>query len=121
MVTQISVCLFSGGQSKALMFAHVSPESGSVSESVSTLNFAQRVKQVELGKANQNKGSLAEMKELVRGPNVGTDLVRDETYVQTIRTSHNRDAGSSVRQTVASGCRSNPQMQGRMILRIRSK
>ncbi|GAQ81725.1 kinesin-related protein [Klebsormidium nitens] len=54
-----------GGQSKALMFAHVSPESGSVSETVSTLNFAQRVKQVELGKANQNKGSLAEMKELM--------------------------------------------------------
>jgi hypothetical protein len=50
------------------MFAHVSPESGSTSETVSTLNFAARVKQVELGKASQNKGSLAEMKELVRKP-----------------------------------------------------
>ncbi len=48
------------------MFAHVSPESGSTSESVSTLNFAQRVKQVELGKASQNKGTVAEMKTMVR-------------------------------------------------------
>jgi hypothetical protein len=67
-LTSLSIASWSGGQSKALMFAHVSPESGSTSETVSTLNFAARVKQVELGKASQNKGSLAEMKELVRKP-----------------------------------------------------
>lgn len=44
-----------GGHAKTLMFAHVSPESDSFGETVSTLKFAQRVSTVELGAARMNK------------------------------------------------------------------
>ncbi|XP_045793271.1 kinesin-like protein KIN-14L isoform X4 [Trifolium pratense] len=46
-----------GGHAKTLMFAHVSPEADSFSETVSTLKFAQRVSTVELGAARMNKES----------------------------------------------------------------
>ncbi|CAN1745767.1 Kinesin-like protein KIN-14L [Linum perenne] len=46
-----------GGHAKTLMFAHVSPEEDSLSETVSTLKFAQRVSMVELGAARANKES----------------------------------------------------------------
>ncbi|KAL5134815.1 Kinesin-like protein KIN-14L [Glycine soja] len=46
-----------GGHAKTLMFAHVSPESDSFGETMSTLKFAQRVSTVELGAARMNKES----------------------------------------------------------------
>ncbi|XP_071720524.1 kinesin-like protein KIN-14L [Rutidosis leptorrhynchoides] len=46
-----------GGNAKTLMFAHVSPESDSFGETVSTLKFAQRASTVELGGARLNKES----------------------------------------------------------------
>ncbi|KAD5317519.1 hypothetical protein E3N88_17465 [Mikania micrantha] len=46
-----------GGNAKTLMFAHVSPESDSFGETVSTLKFAQRASTVELGAARLNKES----------------------------------------------------------------
>ncbi|KAM6568317.1 hypothetical protein CsatB_016302 [Cannabis sativa] len=46
-----------GGHAKTLMFAHVSPEEDSFSETVSTLKFAQRASTVELGAARSNKES----------------------------------------------------------------
>lgn len=39
------------------MFAHVSPEEDSFSETISTLKFAQRASTVELGAARSNKES----------------------------------------------------------------
>ncbi|PON53900.1 Kinesin-like protein [Parasponia andersonii] len=46
-----------GGHAKTLMFAHVSPEEDSFSETISTLKFAQRASTVELGAARSNKES----------------------------------------------------------------
>ena len=46
-----------GGNSKTLMFAHVSPELASHGETMSTLNFAARVKTVEIGQAKRNATS----------------------------------------------------------------
>lgn len=57
-----------GGHAKTLMFAHVSPESDSFGETMSTLKFAQRVSTVELGAARMNKESseVMHLKEQVR-------------------------------------------------------
>ncbi|KAK3119338.1 hypothetical protein QOZ80_9BG0718300 [Eleusine coracana subsp. coracana] len=52
-----------GGQAKTLMFVHIAPEPDAVSESISTLKFAERVATVELGAAKSNKEG-AEVKEL---------------------------------------------------------
>ena len=54
---------FSGGQAKTLMFVHISPEADAISETLSTLKFAERVASVELGAAQVNKES-GEVKEL---------------------------------------------------------
>ncbi|URD77787.1 CH [Musa troglodytarum] len=52
-----------GGQAKTLMFVHISPEADAISETLSTLKFAERVASVELGAAQVNKES-GEVKEL---------------------------------------------------------
>jgi len=52
-----------GGQAKALMFVHVSPDAEAIGETISTLKFAERVSTVELGAARVNKDS-SEVKEL---------------------------------------------------------
>ncbi|KAJ8455526.1 hypothetical protein OPV22_035113 [Ensete ventricosum] len=52
-----------GGQAKTLMFVHISPEFDAVSETLSTLKFAERVARVELGAAQVNKDN-GEVKEL---------------------------------------------------------
>ncbi|XP_051142164.1 kinesin-like protein KIN-14I [Andrographis paniculata] len=52
-----------GGQAKALMFVHISPEPDAIGETISTLKFAERVATVELGAARVNKES-ADVKEL---------------------------------------------------------
>jgi kinesin family protein C2/C3 len=46
-----------GGNAKTLMFAHISPEAESCTETLSTLKFAQRASTVELGTAHANKES----------------------------------------------------------------
>lgn len=40
------------------MFVHVSPEINALGETLSTLNFAERVSSVELGAARANKESI---------------------------------------------------------------
>ncbi|CAL9206860.1 unnamed protein product [Musa hybrid cultivar] len=52
-----------GGQAKTLMFVHISPEADAISETLSTLKFAERVASVELGAAQVNKES-GDVKEL---------------------------------------------------------
>ncbi|KAJ8510852.1 hypothetical protein OPV22_001286 [Ensete ventricosum] len=52
-----------GGQAKTLMFVHISPEVDAISETLSTLKFAERVASVELGASQVNKDS-GEVKEL---------------------------------------------------------
>ena len=47
------------GDSKTLMFVNVSPVDYNVSETVCSLNFASRVRKVELGKASKNVGGSA--------------------------------------------------------------
>ncbi|KAJ8755572.1 hypothetical protein K2173_022151 [Erythroxylum novogranatense] len=68
-----------GGRAKTLMFAHVSPEGDSYSETISTLKFAQRVSTVELGAARANKESseIMQLKEQVE--NLKKALASKET------------------------------------------
>ncbi|CAL9023984.1 unnamed protein product [Prunus brigantina] len=58
-----------GGQAKTLMFVHISPEPDAVSETISTLKFAERVATVELGAARVNKDStdVKALKEQIAG------------------------------------------------------
>jgi hypothetical protein len=45
----------SGGHAKTLMFVQINPDASSYSETLSTLKFAERVSEVELGAAKANK------------------------------------------------------------------
>lgn len=45
--------LITGGDSKALMFVQISPSDNDVSETLSSLNFASRVRRIELGPAKK--------------------------------------------------------------------
>ncbi|EFJ06103.1 hypothetical protein SELMODRAFT_162627, partial [Selaginella moellendorffii] len=56
-----------GGQAKALMFVHMSPDIESFSETLSTLKFAERVATVELGAARTNResGEVRDLKDQV--------------------------------------------------------
>lgn len=56
-----------GGDSKTLMFVQISPSEHDVSESLSSLNFATRVRGVELGPARKqvDTGELQKMKAMV--------------------------------------------------------
>nr|GEX05768.1 kinesin-like protein KIN-14Q [Tanacetum cinerariifolium] len=55
------------GQAKTLIFIHVSPDPDTVGETVTTLNFAERVSTVELGAGKSNNGAedLKKLKEQV--------------------------------------------------------
>ncbi|XP_042046271.1 kinesin-like protein KIN-14I isoform X1 [Salvia splendens] len=68
-----------GGQSKTLMFIHISPEPDALGETVSTLKFAERVSTVELGAARANKDSpdVRELKEQIA--NLEAALFRKES------------------------------------------
>ena len=57
------VCIFAGGDSKTLMIVQISPVEKNVGETVASLNFAQRVRSVELGQATKKVES-AEIIEL---------------------------------------------------------
>ncbi|CAM6096214.1 unnamed protein product [Calypogeia fissa] len=54
-----------GGQGKALMVVHITADSDSFGETISTLKFAERVATVELGaaKSNREPGEIRELKE----------------------------------------------------------
>lgn len=45
--------VFAGGDSKTLMFVQISPSEKDLSETLSSLNFATRVRGVELGQARK--------------------------------------------------------------------
>ncbi|KAG6437767.1 hypothetical protein SASPL_102695 [Salvia splendens] len=68
-----------GGQSKTLMFIHISPEPEALGETFSTLKFAERVSTVELGAARANKDSpdVRELKEQIA--NLKAALFRKES------------------------------------------
>jgi len=58
-----------GGDSKTLMFVQISPSSDNVGESLCSLNFAARVRSVELGQAKKHvdsSGELAKLKAQVK-------------------------------------------------------
>lgn len=63
----ILLCHCTGGDSKALMFVQISPTENDLSETLSSLNFASRVKRVELGPAKKqvDAGELQKMKQTV--------------------------------------------------------
>ncbi|KAL5059304.1 hypothetical protein RYX36_030908 [Vicia faba] len=67
-----------GGHAKTLMFAHMSPETDSFGETVSTLKFAQRVSTVELGAARVNKESSEVMQLKAQVENLKTQLANKE-------------------------------------------
>jgi len=46
-----------GGNAKTLLLPHISPAQDNVAETLSTLNFASRAKQVEVGKSKKNVSS----------------------------------------------------------------
>ncbi|KAJ3702106.1 hypothetical protein LUZ61_005811 [Rhynchospora tenuis] len=75
-----------GGQAKTLMFVHVSPEVDALGETLSTLNFAERVSSVELGAARANKEStevkglkeeVVHLKEELAGKNKENEMLKN--------------------------------------------
>ena len=60
--------LFAGGDSKTLMVVQIAPVEKNVSETVCSLNFAQRVRTVELGQATKKTetAEMANMKDRLR-------------------------------------------------------
>lgn len=60
--------MFVGGDSKTLMFVQISPSDQDLSETLSSLNFATRVRGVELGPARKqiDTSELQKMKTMVR-------------------------------------------------------
>jgi kinesin family protein C2/C3 len=56
-----------GGDSKALMFVQISPSNNDVSETLSSLNFASRVRRIELGPAKKqvDTAELQKVKQMV--------------------------------------------------------
>jgi hypothetical protein len=70
MFNLLSLCLFTliiGGDSKALMFVQISPSDNDVSETLSSLNFASRVRRIELGPAKKqvDTAELQKVKQMV--------------------------------------------------------
>ncbi len=59
--------LIIGGDSKALMFVQISPSNNDVSETLSSLNFASRVRRIELGPAKKqvDTAELQKVKQMV--------------------------------------------------------
>ncbi|KAI4349700.1 hypothetical protein L6164_010262 [Bauhinia variegata] len=89
-----------GGQAKTLMFVHISPETDSIGETISTLKFAERVATVELGAARVNKDS-ADVKELKEQiANLKAALARKEGESELMQ--HSLSASSEKYRTKAS-------------------
>ncbi|XP_038982528.1 kinesin-like protein KIN-14E isoform X2 [Phoenix dactylifera] len=66
-----------GGDSKALMFVQISPSDNDLGETLSSLNFASRVRSIELGPARKqvDTGELHKMKQML-------DKVRQESRIK---------------------------------------
>ncbi|XP_042373106.1 kinesin-like protein KIN-14Q [Zingiber officinale] len=75
-----------GGQAKTLMFIHISPEIDALSETLSTLKFAERVATIELGAAKTNKdnGELRELRQQVASLQVALAKKEEETLGSTM-------------------------------------
>ena len=67
-IALISLTDFVGGDSKTLMVVQVAPVEKNVSETMCSLNFAQRVRTVELGQATRKTetAEMASMKDRLR-------------------------------------------------------
>ncbi|GLT94847.1 hypothetical protein SLE2022_125650 [Rubroshorea leprosula] len=99
-----------GGQAKTLMFVHISPEPEALSETISTLKFAERVATVELGAAKVNKdtGEVKELKEQIASLKAALarkEEVDNTNYSQTGSSLHPKfrstgDMSSSRRQSL---------------------
>ncbi|KAG1326219.1 Kinesin-like protein KIN-14P [Cocos nucifera] len=76
-----------GGQAKTLMFVHISPEMDAISETISTLKFAERVATVELGAAKKNRdnGEVKELREQIAS--LRAALARREGETEHIRST----------------------------------
>ncbi|XP_074585327.1 kinesin-like protein KIN-14P [Curcuma longa] len=74
-----------GGQAKTLMFVHISPEVDALSETLSTLKFAERVATIELGAAKMNKdtGELKELRQQVASLRAALAKKEEETLGST--------------------------------------
>ncbi|GAA0146394.1 microtubule binding motor protein [Lithospermum erythrorhizon] len=87
-----------GGQAKTLMFMHINPEAVAIDETISTLNFAERVASVHLGMAQSNKetGEIKELKEEIS--NLKTALEKKEIELDQLRSGvHIRGMSSPIR------------------------
>ncbi|KAG9136513.1 hypothetical protein Leryth_014358 [Lithospermum erythrorhizon] len=87
-----------GGQAKTLMFMHINPEAVAIDETISTLNFAERVASVHLGMAQSNKetGEIKELKEEIS--NLKTALEKKEIELDQLRSGvHIRGMSSPLR------------------------
>ena len=71
-----------GGESKALMFAAISAIEPSTEETMTTLNFASRVKEVELNvgkeKSSNSASDLTQLKKML-------EKAKDQVYAKTKR------------------------------------
>ncbi|KNA11104.1 hypothetical protein SOVF_138290 [Spinacia oleracea] len=92
-----------GGQAKTLMFVHISPEPDALSETISTLKFAERVSTVELGaaRANKDNADTKDLKEQVS--NLKAALAKKEEEMENLsRSVTSTPETMSVRSTASS-------------------
>ncbi|XP_021742627.1 kinesin-like protein KIN-14I [Chenopodium quinoa] len=104
-----------GGQAKTLMFVHISPEADALSETISTLKFAERVSTVELGAARANKetADTKDLKEQVS--NLKAALARKEEEMEHLtRSVTSTPETTNVRSTASSPTR--PSSRSRDLL-----
>ncbi|KAL6653723.1 hypothetical protein ACP70R_008647 [Stipagrostis hirtigluma subsp. patula] len=97
-----------GGQAKTLMFVHIAPEPDAISESVSTLKFAERVATVELGAAKSNKegGEVKELKEQIAC--LRAALARKDGEMENIRSTQSSPDVYKMKMGNASSALRNP-------------
>ncbi|CAL9041879.1 unnamed protein product, partial [Musa banksii] len=88
-----------GGNAKMLMFAHVSPESDSHGETISTLKFAQRASTVELGAPHQNKESseIRNLKEQIDNLNKAL-MIKEEKFMHPYKLKENTPVSERSKQ-----------------------
>ncbi|XP_020398966.1 kinesin-like protein KIN-14C isoform X2 [Zea mays] len=85
-----------GGQAKTLMFVQINPDTGSYSETISTLKFAERVSGVELGAARSNKEG-KDIKELLEQVSSLKDTIsRKDMEIDQLLKNKAKSPGSSI-------------------------
>eukprot|EP00899_Mesostigma_viride_P019278 jgi/Mesvir1/27351/Mv07164-RA.1 len=80
-----------GGNSKVMMFAHVNPDDSMTWESVSTLNFASRVRTIELGRAVKSVKYTNEIKDLMNQVAQKEEQLRQEQARQLRQVQEGRN------------------------------